>query len=81
MKTPGPTTIQSGEAIKITTQICKVIKTVYHKYIKPSARVGYATHVWKRAQVHRLKESRLTIRGDEDQGIVSSEKVWTSPVI
>ena len=24
-----------------------------------------------------LKESRLTIRGDEDQGLVSSEKVWT----
>ena len=64
---------QSGEAIKIQT--CKVIKTVYQKYIKASARVGYAPPVWKRAQVQGLKESRLTIRGDEDQGHVSSAEV------
>ena len=42
--------------------------------------MGYAPPVWKRAQVQGLKESRLTIRGDEDQGLVSSEEVWTSPV-
>ena len=38
---------------------------------------------WKRAQVQGLKESRLTnIRGGgEDQGPVSSEEVWTNPVI
>ena len=29
----------------------------------------------------RLSESRLIIRGDEDQGLVSSEEVWTSLVI
>ena len=34
---------------------------------------GYAPPVWKRAQVPGLKESRLTIRGDEDRGLVSSK--------
>ena len=56
-------------------------KTVYQKYIKTSARVGYAPPVWKRAHVQGVKESRLTIRGDEDRGLVSSEDFWTSPVI
>ena len=42
---------------------------------------GYVPPVWKRAQVQGLKESRLTIRGDEDRGIISSEEVWTSPVM
>ena len=66
------------------SQTCKVIKTVYQNIyllLKTSARVGYAPPVWKRAQVQGLKESRQTIRGDEDRGIVSSEEVWTSPVI
>ena len=31
-----------------------------------------------RAQVQGLKESRLTIRRDEDHGLASSEEVWTS---
>ena len=29
---------------------------------------------WKPAQVQGLKESRLTIRGDEDQDLVSCEE-------
>ena len=37
---------------------------------------GYAPPVWKRAQVQGLKKSRLTIRGDEDRSLVSSEEVW-----
>ena len=56
-------------------------KKVYQKYIKTSTREGYAPPVWKRAQVQGLKEFRQTIRGDEDRGIVSSEEVWTSPVM
>ena len=43
--------------------------------MKTSARVGYAPPVLKRAQVKGLKESRLTIRGNEDHGPVSSEVV------
>ena len=49
--------------------------------IKTSARVGYAPPVLKRTPVKVLKVSRLSIRGDEDQGLVSSEGIWTSPVI
>ena len=56
-------------------------KTVYQKYIKTPARVDYAPPVLTRAQVQGLEESRLIIRGHKDQGLVSSEKVWTSPVI
>ena len=56
---------------------CKVIKY----YIKTSARVGYAPPIWKRFQVQGLKESRVIFRGDKDRGLVSSEEVWTSPVI
>ena len=52
-----------------------MIKTVYQKYIKTSAREGYAPPVWKRAQVQGLKESRLIIRGDKDRGLVSSEEL------
>ena len=59
---------------------CKVIKQYIklkkrlllrciHKYIKTSARVSYAPSVWKRAQVPEQKESRLTIRGDDDEGL------------
>ena len=70
-----------GGVIKIITQISKVIKTVYKKNIKTSARVGYVPPVWKRGQVQGLKESRLTIREIEDQGLVASEEVWTSPDI
>ena len=71
----GPTANKNGEAIKIITQSCKVIKTVYQKYITIFARVGYAPPVWKRAQVQGLKESRLTIKGNEDRGLVSYAKV------
>ena len=63
------------------TQTRQVIKTVNQENIKTSARVGYAPTVWKRAQVQGLKESRLTIRGDEDRVLVSFEEAWTSPVI
>ena len=79
-KIRGPTANLSGEAIKVKTQTCKVMKTVYEKYIKTSTRVGYAPSVLKRAQVQGLTGSRLTIRGEEDQGLVSCEEVWTSPV-
>ena len=48
-------------AITIITQTCKVINIVYQKYVKTSARVGYASPVWKRTQVQGLKKSRLTI--------------------
>ena len=70
----GQTANQSREAIKIITQTCKVIKTVHQKYIKTSTRVGYAPPVWKRVQVQGLMESRLTIKGDEIQGLVSPEQ-------
>ena len=80
-KDRGPTANHSGEVTKIITQTCKVVKTGYQKYIKTSARAGYAPAVWKRAQVHRLKEPQLTIRGDKDQDLVSYEVVWTSPGI
>ena len=56
-------------------------KTSILKNIKTSARVGYTPPVLKRALVQGLKEFRLTFRGDEDRGLVSSEMVWTSPVI
>ena len=79
MKTRGPTANQSGETIKITTQTCNVIKTVCQKYIKAFVRVGYAPPVWKRAQVQGLKESRLTIRGHEDQDLVFYEEVGQVP--
>ena len=53
--------------------ISKVYKDIRHS--------GYAAPVWTRAKVQGLKESRLTIRGDGDRALVSSEEVWTSPVI
>ena len=39
--------------------------------------------VYMREEVQGLKESRLTIRGDDNQGlaIVASEEILTSPVI
>ena len=37
--------------------------------------------VCTRAQVKRLKESRLTIRGNGDQNHIASEDVKTRPVI
>ena len=71
--------------MKIITQTRKVIKTVYrkkkHLYIKTSARVGYASPVWKRTQVQGLEMSRLTIGGNVDQGLVSSEEVKTRAVM
>ena len=74
---------QCGEVIIIITQTGKVIKTVCQTYIKTSVRVaiGYASPAWKRTKVRGLKESRLTTRGDVDQGLVSSEEIWTSFVI
>ena len=56
-------------------------KNSISKIYKDIRQSGYAPPVWKRTQVQGLKESRLTIRGDEDRGIVSSEEVWTSPFI
>ena len=49
--------------------------------MKASARIDYAPPVLKRDQVQGLKEFRLTIRAEDDQGLVSSEKVWLSPII
>ena len=46
---------------------------VYQKYLVTSIKVGCASAVCTRAQVQRLKESRLTIRGDGDQDLVASE--------
>ena len=43
------------------------------------AKVGY--EVYTLAQVHRLEEAWLTIRGDGHQDLIASEEVWTSPVI
>ena len=51
------------------------------KIYKDIRQSGYAPPVWKRAKVQGLKESRPTISGDEDRGLVFSEEVWTSPVI
>ena len=74
----GPTANQSEEAINIVTQTSKEIKAVYKKYIKTSVRAGYAPSVWKRAHA---KGVPTRIKRDEDQGLVSSEEVWTNPVI
>ena len=70
-----PTSILSGDVIKIDTRTTLVINIIYQKYIQwhPN-RAGYSPPVWKRAQVWWLKESRLTTRGDEDQDLVASEK-------
>ena len=49
--------------------------------MRTSIRVGYAPPVWKRTHIQGLKETRQTIRGDEGQGLVSSEEFLTNPVI
>ena len=59
----------------------KFKKFLYQKYIVPSSSVGYAPLSWKLAKVQNQKDSRLTIKGDEDQDPVASEEVWTRPVI
>ena len=51
-------------------------KTVYEKYMNTSARAGYTLPVWKWAQVQGLKESRLSIRGEEDQGLALRNSYW-----
>ena len=51
-----------------------MIITIYQNYIKTSTRVGFVPPVWKRAQVKGIMESRQKLRGDEDQGPVSSEE-------
>ena len=56
-------------------------KTVYQKYIKKSVREGYTPPVSKWTQVQGMNESRSKLRWDFDQGLVSSEEIWTSPVI
>ena len=48
---------------------------VYQKYPVTSIKVGLLRAVCTRAQVQRLKESRLIIRGDGDQDPVASEEV------
>ena len=65
---------------KIISKLCKVIKIVYQKYVPTSDRAGYAPPIRKRAHVQGLKESRITIRGDDDRGLVTCEGVLTSPV-
>ena len=47
---------------------------VYQKYLVTSFREGCTTRSVFGAQVQRLKESPLTIRGDEDQGPLASEE-------
>ena len=47
-----------------------MIKNSISKIYNDIRQSGYAPPVWKRAQVPGLKESRLTIRGDEDRGLV-----------
>ena len=46
-----------------------MIKNSISKIYNDIRQSGYAPPVWKRAQVPGLKESRLTIRGDEDRGL------------
>ena len=53
----------------------------YQKDIATSAREAMLRTVCTRAQVQGLKECGIRIRGDEDQSLVSSEEVWTNPVI
>ena len=77
------------------TQTCKVIKTVYQKLKKTPAVLtmlrpsGSGLRSKDRRDLdwqseaysgQRTKESRLTNRGDEDQGIVSSEEVCINNV-
>ena len=52
---------------------------LFIKLIKTSTKVSYAPPVCKRAQVQELRESQLKI--DKNQGLVSYEDVWTSPVM
>ena len=52
------------------TQISKTIKTIYNNYTD-FTKSRLSPPVWKRAQVQGLKEARLAIRWDEDQGLVS----------
>ena len=72
----GPTANQSGEVIKMRyTNIYSNI-ILYQKNLGASIKVGCALlAVFTRAQVQRLKESWLTIRGDGDQDPVASEEV------
>ena len=49
-----PTANQSGEAIKIITQTCKVIK-------KASARVGYACSARLEADINYLQENKCQV--------------------
>ena len=76
-KDRGPTANQSREAIKSLHKHVRWKKASISKIYKDC----FAPPIWERAQVQWLKESRLTIRGNEDQSRVSSEEVWTSPVI
>ena len=54
---------------------------VYQKYLGTPIKVAMLRAIGTRAQVQRLKETRLTIRGDEDQDPVASEEVKTRSVI
>ena len=38
-------------------------------YTKTPAREGYAPLVWKQAQIQGLRDSRSTIRGEENFGV------------
>ena len=78
-KTPPKTSITQRLRTDLGRSAGATIKTVYQKYIKTSARVAMLCPSGR--EVQGIKESRLTIRGDEDRGLVSSDEVWTNPVI
>ena len=51
--------------------------------MKTSAKEGYAPPILnlESSSGSRAKGSRITIRGDKDQGLSSSEGVWTIPTL
>ena len=54
----------------------------YQKYLDTSVRVGCTPLIWERAQIQRIKESRLTIRGNKNSDpSVASVEIWIRPVI
>ena len=67
----GPTVNQSGEVIKCDTQTY-IVKYIYIKNIlRHPFNLAVLRAVCTRAQVKRMRESRLTITGDGDQDPVA----------
>ena len=67
----GPTVNQSGEVIKCDTQTY-IVKYIYIKNIwRHPFKLAVLRAVCTRAQVQRMRESRLTITGDGDQDHVA----------